>query len=170
MHQVAIPAFIRGLNVLASLLEKATAQAQETGVALDTLISARLAPDMHPLPAQIQRASDSAKLAAERLTGVKSPRFEDNESTFPELQKRIADTIAYLETVKPEQFEGSETRTVTLNFGKVSPTFQGDDYLLSFALPNFYFHVTAAYAILRNNGINIGKLDYLGPIAPPAGN
>lgn len=170
MHQAAIPAFVRGLTVLSAILEKAAAHAEAGGVAPDTLINARLAPDMHPLSSQIQRASDTSKLAAERLTGVKSPRFDDTESTFAELQKRIVDTIAYLESVEPGQFEGSETRTITLNFGEFKPTFQGDVYLLGFALPNFYFHVTTAYDILRHNGVNIGKRDYLGFIPQSTGN
>jgi len=164
MYQASVPAFVRGLTSLSALLEKAAAQAQAQGIALDTLIAARLAPDMYALAAQVQRASDASKLAVQRLTGVKSPRFEDTENSFPELQKRIADTIAYLQSVEPRQFEDSDTRTVELNFGEIKPVFQGDVYLLGFALPNFYFHVTTAYDILRHNGIKIGKLDYLGSI------
>jgi len=162
MYQASIPAFIRGLEVLDTLVDKARAFAEENKIAPDVLINARLAPDMFPFASQIQRASDTSKLAAERLTGVKSPRLEDNESTFAELRERIAKTIDYLKSVEAAQFENSEERTVNLNFGAFKPSFPGTDYLLGFALPNFYFHVTTAYDILRHNGLKIGKLDYLG--------
>jgi hypothetical protein len=109
--------------------------------------------------------SDTAKGCAARLTGSEAPGYPDEEKTFPELQQRIAKTIAYLKTFRPEQFEGADARTVTLKFPNGAMSFSGRDYLTGFVLPNFYFHITAAYAILRNNGINIGKMDYLGP--PP---
>ena len=114
---------------------------------------------MLPLSGQVQRASDASKLAAERLSGIKSPRFEDTEKTFPELEKRLRETIAFLEGIDPEAFAGSEAKTVEISAG----TFSGRDYLLHFALPNFFFHVAMAHAILRHNVVAVGKLDHLGP-------
>jgi hypothetical protein len=163
MYQASIPVFVRALNVLTALLDKAQAHAAQNGLELSTLVNARLAPDMYPLSGQIQRASDASKFAIKRLTGVDAPSFEDVETTFPELRKRIADTIAWLQSVPAAAFEGTETKTVQLSFGEFKQSFQGDAYLLSFALPNFYFHVTTAYAILRHSGAPVGKLDFLGP-------
>jgi hypothetical protein len=163
MYQISVPVFIRGLRVLSTLLEKGSAHAQAAGIDSADLVNARLAPDMFTLAGQVQRASDTAKLAIERLTGVPSPRMEDNESTFAELQERIAKTVDFLESVDASKLDGSETRTVTLSFGEFRQSFQGDAYLLTFALPNFFFHVTTAYDIFRSNGVPIGKLDYLGP-------
>ncbi|WP_313622536.1 DUF1993 domain-containing protein [Achromobacter sp.] len=163
MYQASVPVFIRGLNVLATLLEKAAAHAQATGIDPSQLVNARLAPDMYPLSGQIQRTSDASKFAAQRLTQGEAPKFADNETTLEQLQQRIANTIAYLESVTPDQIDGSEGRKVTLSFGEFKPEFQGDDYLLTFALPNFYFHVTTAYGILRQAGVPIGKMDFLGP-------
>ena len=163
MHQVSIPVFIRGLQALSGLLEKGAAHAAEAGVAPHTLIQARLAPDMLDLAGQVQRASDTSKLSGQRLSGVASPSMPDTETTFPELIKRVADTVAYLETLDEAALAGSETKIVELNFGpdkKVS--FPGDAYLLNFALPNFFFHVATAHDILRSQGVKVGKLDYLG--------
>lgn len=168
MYQASVPVFLRGLNVLAALLEKAAAHAQAAGIDPAQLVNARLAPDMYPLSGQIQRASDAAKFAAQRLSQGEAPKFPDNETTLPQLQQRIADTVAYLQSVTPEQIEGAEGRRITLSFGEFKPEFQGDDYLLTFALPNFYFHVTTAYGILRQAGVPIGKLDFLGTYPQPA--
>ncbi|AOB32666.1 hypothetical protein AKI39_20865 [Bordetella sp. H567] len=163
MYQASIPVFVRALNVLIALLDKAEAHAAQNGLELSTLVNARLAPDMYPLSGQIQRASDASKFAIKRLTGLDAPSFEDVETTFPELRKRIADTVAWLQSVPAAALEGSEGKTVQLSFGDFKPSFQGDAYLLSFALPNFYFHVTTAYDILRHSGVPVGKLDFLGP-------
>jgi hypothetical protein len=163
MHQVSVPVFVRGLNVLADLLNKAEAHVEQHGSVPDAMLSARLADDMLPLSAQVQRASDTSKLSVERLSGVAAPKFEDNETSFDQLRERIASTIAYLNSVDPAQFDGSEARTIKLNFGSFQPEFKGDNYLLQFALPNFYFHLTTAHDILRNRGVQIGKRDYLGP-------
>jgi hypothetical protein len=163
MHQVSIPVFVRGLQVLSGLLQKGAAHAAEAGVAPETLIQAKLAPDMLDLAGQVQRASDTSKLSGQRLSGVASPAMPDTETTFPELIKRVADTVAYLETLDEAALEGSEAKTVELNVGpdkKVSLT--GEAYLLTFALPNFFFHVATAHDILRSQGVKIGKLDYLG--------
>jgi len=161
VHQLTVPAFVRGLTVLDTLLTKAEAHVAETGTSLQDLFDARLAPDMLTLSAQIQRASDTSKLAVARLTGAAAPAFEDNEATFPELHTRLAKTIAWIESVDPAAFEGAETRTVELKGGG-GRSFAGADFLTQFALPNFYFHVATAHGILRNAGVPIGKRDYLG--------
>ena len=163
MYQASVPLFIRGLTVLASLLEKGAAHAAANGIDPAELINARLAPDMYPLSGQVQRASDASKFAVQRLSQVESPKFADEEATFEQLQKRIADTIAYLQSVSADKLDGADSRKVTLSFGEFKPEFQGDAYLLTFALPNFYFHITTAYGILRHAGVPIGKLDFLGP-------
>lgn len=163
MYQASEPLFIRGLTVLASLLEKGAAHAAANGIDPAELINARLAPDMYPLSGQVQRASDASKFAVQRLSQVESPKFPDEEATFEQLQKRIADTIAYLQAVPADKLDGADSRKVTLSFGEFKPEFQGDAYLLTFALPNFYFHITTAYGILRHAGVPIGKLDFLGP-------
>ncbi|WP_445656967.1 DUF1993 domain-containing protein [Achromobacter sp. NCFB-sbj8-Ac1-l] len=163
MYQASVPVFIRGLTVLAALLEKGAAHAAASGIDPAELVNARLAPDMYPLSGQVQRASDASKFAVQRLSQVESPKFPDEEATFEQLQKRVADTIAYLQSVPADKLDGAEGRKVTLSFGDFKPEFQGDAYLLTFALPNFYFHVTTAYDILRHAGVAIGKLDFLGP-------
>ena len=165
MHQVSVPGFVRGLTVLAELLKKAEQYVEQRGSVPDAMISARLADDMLPLSAQVQRASDTSKMSVQRLSGVPAPKFEDNETSFDQLQERIANTIAYLNSVGAAHFDGSEARAITLNFGSASREFKGDEYLLTFALPNFYFHVVTAHGILRNQGVPVGKLDYLGPFA-----
>jgi hypothetical protein len=165
MYQVSVPAFLRGLKVLSDLLKKAEQHAEQHGSVPDAMISARLADDMLPLSAQVQRASDTSKLSVERLSRVPAPKFEDNETSFDQLQERIANTIAYIESVADTEFAGSEVRTIKLNFGSFQPEFSGADYLLTFALPNFYFHIVTAHDILRNQGVTVGKRDYLGPFA-----
>ena len=162
MYQATIPVFARGLRVVSSLLEKAQAHVEQDGIVPDILLSAQLAPDMLNLTAQVQRVSDTAKLSVQRLSTIAAPKFEDNETSFEQLQQRIADTLAYVEGVSAGQMAGSAQREVVLNWIDGGKTFAGDDYLLSFALPNFYFHVSMVHAILRNNGVTIGKLDYLG--------
>ncbi|MBD9373118.1 DUF1993 domain-containing protein [Rhizobium sp. ARZ01] len=163
MHRLSVPVFVRGLTVLSTLLDKAQAYAGENKIAPEVLINARLAPDMLPFSAQIQRVSDTAKNALGRLTGTDAPSFPDTETTFAELKARIDNTIAYLNSIREADMKGSETREVVLNVGKLKVTFSGENYLLEFALPNFFFHVTTAYDILRHNGLEIGKGDYLGP-------
>ena len=162
MYQATIPVFARGLRVVSSLLEKAQAHVEQDGIVPDILLSAQLAPDMLNLTAQVQRVSDTAKLSVQRLSTIAAPKFEDNETSFEQLQRRIADTLAYVEGVSAGQMAGSAQREVVLNWIDGGKTFAGDDYLLGFALPNFYFHVSMVHAILRNNGVTIGKLDYLG--------
>jgi len=163
MYQATVPVFIRGLRVVSTLLEKAQSHVEQGGIVPEIVLSAQLAPDMLDLTAQVQRVSDTSKLSIERLSGVAAPRFEDNEVSFDQLQERIANTIAYIGSINAGQMAGSAQREVVLNWTDAGKTFAGDDYLLSFALPNFYFHVTMVHAILRNNGVDIGKLDFLGP-------
>lgn len=162
MYAVSVPVLIRGLGNLSALLEKGLASAEARNIDPAVLVSARLAPDMHPLSRQVQIASDSAKGAASRLAGVDNPSWPDTETTFPELQARVKQTIDYLQTFKPEQFEGAEIKTVTLPSPGGDMKFTGQEFLFGFVLPNFFFHVTTAHAILRHNGVPIGKGDYLG--------
>jgi hypothetical protein len=162
MYRATVPIFIQGLDVLASLLQKAAAHAQEKALLESELIGARLFEDMAPLSAQIQRASDTAKKSAERLSGVAAPSFADDETSFAQLQARIANTRAYLASIDSATFDGSEARTVPMKFGSMSKDFLGEEYLFTFGIPNFYFHVTTAYDILRHRGVQIGKLDFLG--------
>lgn len=163
LHEISVPAFVRGLNVLSSLLDKADAHAQAQGFDVTELINARLAPDMYSVVGQVQGASDAAKFGAARVAGVTPPSFPDNETTFDELKVRIANTVSFLESLEPAQFEGGADREVQLKTPSKTWTFTGRDYLRAFALPNFYFHVTTAYDILRHKGVAIGKMDYLGP-------
>ena len=163
MYEASIPVLLRGLQTISTVIEKGFAHATETGDDPSSLVGARLASDMMPLSGQVQRASDTAKLTAERLTGIPSPKFPDEETTFEQLQDRIARTAAFLNTLTAEQFEGSETREIAIKLGGTSRAFTGQSYLLTFALPNFFFHVTTAYDILRQGGVPIGKRDYLGP-------
>lgn len=164
MYDASVTVFMHSLKQLSHLLDKGAAHAEAAGIDAATLVQAKLAEDMRPLSFQIQSASDASKLAVVRLSGVAAPSFADTESTFDELRARIANTRAYLETVPREAFEGSEARTVTMKTGAGEVEFTGQSYLLHFALPNFFFHVTTAYDILRHNGVPIGKRDYLGRV------
>ncbi len=162
MYQVLVPPFIRMLNNLAAVLDKGAAHAEAKKIDPSVLINARLYPDMLPLARQVQIAGDTAKGAGARLAGLEPPKYEDTETTFADLKGRIQKTISYLNTFKPEQIDGSEDRTVTLQVRGNPVTFQGMPYLLNQAIPNFYFHVTTAYDILRHSGVELGKADFLG--------
>lgn len=164
MYQASIPALVHALKNLDRILAKAAAHAEAKKIDPAVLVSARLYPDMFALARQIQIASDTAKGCGARLSGQEPPKYEDTETSLPELSARIQKTIAYLESIKPEQINGSEERTIVLKMRDVTVTFPGQQYLLRFVLPNFYFHVTTAYAILRHNGVEVGKKDYLGKI------
>lgn len=164
MYQASVPVLARGLENLAAILAKAAAHAEAKKIDPAIFLNARLAPDMFPLSRQIQIASDAAKACVARLAGIEVPGYPDTESTFPELQARIAKTIAFVKSATAAQIDGSEARTVTLKMRGEEVTFRGQDYLLNLALPNFYFHVTTAYDILRHNGVDLGKSDYLGRI------
>jgi hypothetical protein len=161
MYQASSPVFVRMLKNLSVILKKAEADAEERKIDPAVFANARLAPDMRPLTGQIQMATDSAKGCAARLAGIEIPSFPDVETTFPELQDRIARTIAFVESVPAGEIDGSEGREVLLKFPNGEMAFNGQDYLTNFAVPNFFFHVTTAYAILRHNGVQIGKMDYM---------
>ncbi|MDF5723527.1 MAG: DUF1993 domain-containing protein [Rhizonema sp. PD37] len=162
MYQASVPVFIRMLNNLVAILEKGAAHAETKKIDPTVLVNTRLAPDMFPLSKQVQIASDIAKRGAARLAEVEAPDFEDNETTLSELIQRIQKTVSYIETIKPEQIDGSEEKTVTLQVGDNTLSFQGMPFLLYFVLPNVFFHVTTAYDILRHCGVELGKRDFLG--------
>ena len=164
LYETSIPMFVHTLKSLRAILEKAVAHAESKKFDPSVLANSRLFPDMLPLINQIQIASDAAKGAAARLTGTEPPKFEDNEKTFPELIARIDKTVDYLQTFKPEQFEGAAERMVTIKTRNNSYTFPRLLFLRHWAIPNFFFHVTTAYNILRHNGVEIGKADYLGRV------
>lgn len=164
VYALTIPAFLRGFNNLSAQLEKAETYAAENGIPLEELFGARLAADMLPLSGQIQRASDTAKGVLSRLSDLDVPKFPDNEAIFADLKDRIAKTVALLESVKPGDLEGAASRMVNLSAGKMSIDLEGGTYVIQFALPNFYFHITAAYAILRNRGVPVGKMDFIGKL------
>jgi hypothetical protein len=162
MYSASVPIFSRMLGNLRGLLEKGAAYADGKKFDPTVLVNGRLAPDMYPLSRQIQIATDTAKGCAARLAGVEPPKYEDQEATLPELIARVDKTLAYLREFGPQQIDGSEERNIVLQFPNNRFEFKGQDYLLHFVLPNFYFHVTTAYAILRHNGVDIGKFDFLG--------
>lgn len=162
MYSASIPALKRGLDSLATILDKAENHATTRKIDPAVLLGARLYPDMFPLIKQVQIATDNAKGCAARLAGREVPRYKDTETSFTELIERIARTIAFLDTVGPEQIDGSENRDVSLQAGGQTYEFKGLAYLTGWVLPNFYFHVATAYAILRHNGVEIAKKDFLG--------
>ncbi|HEV2594838.1 MAG TPA: DUF1993 domain-containing protein [Sphingomicrobium sp.] len=158
-----MPVFVSSLTNMRDWLDKAAEEKGETA-----LLEARLAPDMRPLPAQYQMASDSAKNALARLSGTPAPAMPDTEKSFAELKNRCDQTIAYLKSFDAHSLEGSEEREVRITFPNgMGYRFPGGEYLAGFALPNFFFHVTAAYAILRNAGVSLGKPDFLQHLGPP---
>lgn len=162
MYSCSVPVCKAMLSNLSHLLDKAVASAEARKFDPAVLISSRLAPDMFPLVRQVLIACDSAKNGIARLSGVEAPRFDDKESTFDELKARITKTVAYLDSVRPEQIDGTEAKDVTFPTGRdTTRTMKGEDYLRQWMLPNLYFHITTAYAILRHNGVDIGKGDYL---------
>jgi hypothetical protein len=162
IYQASVPVFVRMLDNLSKILDLAVQYAEEKKIDPSVLINARLAPDMYPLSRQVQIATDMAKGCAARLAGLEVPVYEDNETTFPELQERIAKTLAFIQSVSADQIDGSEERHITLKLRSREVSFTVQPYLLHFVLPNFYFHVTTAYAILRHNGLAIGKMDFIG--------
>ncbi|WP_431687739.1 DUF1993 domain-containing protein [Hahella sp. NBU794] len=162
MYQTSVPIFIRMLGNLNQILEKAAAHAEKKGFNPQNLVNYRLYPDMLPLSSQIQIATDTVKGCVARLSDQQPPVFEDNETTLAELSARVTKTIDYVKTFTPEQIDNTEEKTIQLKLGSYTPTFTGQRYLLHFVLPNLYFHITTAYAILRHNGVDIGKADYLG--------
>jgi hypothetical protein len=163
MYQASVPAFIRALNNLAAILEKGAAHAQARKIEEAVLLTSRLYPDMFPLARQVQLATDTARSGAARLAGVEFPAYEDKEATFQELLLRVRKTIAFLETLKPAQIDGGEDKTISWQSRSSTKSMQGLPYLMNHLLPNIHFHVTTAYGILRHNGVEIGKKDFLGP-------
>ncbi len=161
--ELAITQLSKMLRNLEGWLGKAEAHAEERGFEVDVLVGTRLAPDQFALARQIQASCDTAKFAAARLSGGEAPSHPDEETTVAELRARIHATLAYLETVTPESLEGSGDRDIQLPFAK-GKACKGSDYLVEFVLPNFYFHATTAYAILRHSGVPVGKLDYIGGV------
>lgn len=162
MYDLSVPVFTRGLGQLAHLLDKGLAHAQAANIDPATLVEARLAPDMFPLARQVQSASDASKLAVARIAGITAPAFADTETTFEELQARIARTLDFFKTVDRSQLDGAEGRPVVVKARGNEMHFTAERYLLQFALPNFFFHLTTAYGVLRHSGVPVGKLDYLG--------
>ncbi len=162
MYQASIPPMIRFMGNLVTILEKGAAHAEARKIDPSVLINSRLYPDMLPLSRQVQIVSDVARRGAARLAGLEAPKIEDNETTFPELVNRLNQTITYLQSLTPAQIDGTEEKSIELPMGGETMTFAGLPYLLYFVQPNVYFHVTTAYDILRHNGVEIGKLDFLG--------
>jgi len=162
MYAASVPRFVHMLNNLSVLLDKAQAHIDSKKLDPAALTTARLFPDMFHLARQVQVACDLAKGAAARLGGVEVPKHEDTELTIPELKARIAKTIAFIESVPQAAIDASADRDITLKLGKQDYTFKGVQYLLNYAQPNFYFHVTTAYNILRHNGVELVKRDFNG--------
>lgn len=164
MYSVSVPVFRKMLGNLSAILTKAEAHASAHKIDPTVLLQARLFPDMFPLTKQVQIACDFAKGAAARLAGTEVPKYDDTEATFEALRARISKTLAFVDTFKPAQIDGSEARTVSLTLGGQAYQFSGLDYLNHMVFPNFYFHVTTAYDILRHNGVEIGKADFVGSL------
>jgi uncharacterized protein len=163
MFQASVPPFIRALTNLAVILDKGLAYAQSRKIDEAVLLNSRLFPDMFPLVRQVQIATDTARSGAGRLAGVDFPAYEDKETTFAELAVRIQNTVKYLETLQPAQIDGCEDRTISWQSRSTTRSMQGQPYLFNHLLPNVHFHVTTAYNILRHNGVEVGKKDFLGP-------
>jgi len=162
MYKASVPVFVKGLTNLKALLEKAAAHAQAKKIDETVFAGARLFPDMLPLTGQIQIATDFARGTTARLAGVEMPKWEDNEKTLAELIARVDKTLEYVKPFTAAQIDGTEGKEITRTLRGQPRTFTGLNYLLQFALPNFYFHSTTAYALLRHNGVEIGKMDFLG--------
>lgn len=161
IYHASVPVFVQGLDTLAHILRKGEDYARANSIEPASFVDARLAPDMLTLAGQVQRASDTSKLSIERLSGVPAPKMEDNEKSFDELQARIQKTRAYLNGISEAQLAGAETKRIEIKLRDFNPVFTGTSYLLGFGLPNFFFHVTTAYDILRHRGVPLSKRDYL---------
>jgi hypothetical protein len=164
LYDVSIPVFVRGLTNLSILIDKAAAHAEAKKFEPAVLAQARLYPDMFPLIRQVQITCDTAKGAAARLAGIDIPKHEDTETTLAQLKQRIAKTLDFIQSVKASQLEGAESRSIEIQTPNRTFSFTGLSYLNQFVLPNFYFHDSISYAILRHNGVEVGKSDYLGAI------
>jgi uncharacterized protein len=164
LYEASIPTFLHTLNSLKAILEKAVAHAEGRKFDPNVFASMRLYPDMLPLNRQVQIASDAAKGAAARLSGTEPPKFEDNETTMADLLMRVTKTIDYLQSFKAEQFAGADSRVISVKTPKQTFNFTPADYVRHWATPNFFFHVSMAYALLRHGGVEIGKADFLGTV------
>ena len=162
MYAASVPVFKQLLSSMSANLDKAAAHVTEKKIDPNALLQARLFPDMFPLLRQVLIAADFAKGACARLAGADVPKYEDTEQSFADLHARIAKTLAFIDTLTAEQINGSEAREITTSAGPNSKTFNGQTYLVHYALPQFFFHATTAYAILRHNGIEVGKRDFIG--------
>jgi uncharacterized protein len=164
MHSASVPVFVRMLTNLGQWLDKAEAHAAAKKFETGVFLASRLAPDMLPFTSQIQIACDGAKLAVARLSGVDAPKFEDNETSFAELRERVRKTLDFVQSVPASKIEGTEDKDVTIPRRAGPLTLKGEVYLKHFVLPNFYFHMTTTYALLRHNGVELGKNDFLGAL------
>jgi hypothetical protein len=164
MSKASLPVFETVLNALAGHLDKAEAFAAAKKIDVAVLLNARLAPDMFAFTRQVQVACDQAKNGMARIADIEPPKFEDTETTIAQLKERIAKTVAFLKTLDAKAIDAAADREIVFPLGPAKAQMQGDDYLSHFVLPNFYFHATAAYAILRHNGVDVGKRDFLGAI------
>jgi len=168
MHTASVPIFVRMLGNLSTWLDKADAHAKEKKFEPGVYLAARLAPDMLPFTAQIQIACDAAKFCVARLAGVEAPPFPDDEKTIDDLRQRVRKTIDYLQSIPAAQIDGSDARAISVPRRAGAITMTGESYLKTFALPNFFFHVTTTYALLRHNGVELGKADFLGALPQAA--
>jgi uncharacterized protein len=165
LYQASVPVYIHMLESLSAILDKAAAYAEAKKIEPSVLIQSRLAPDMRPFSFQIKMASFAAWNGVARVAGLEEIGFEEDDTTFPQLKARLDKTLAFLKSVKPEQVDGKEERTVQIKMGgNVDTAFKGQAYLLHFAQLNFFFHVTTAYALLRHNGLDLGKRDFIGKL------
>ena len=162
MYQASVPQLRKMLVNLTAILTKAEEHVAAKGIDGKVLVEARLFPDMFPLAKQVQIACDQVKFGLARLASVEAPKFDDTESTLTQLKERIAKTIAFMDGIKPEQIDGTEAKEIKFSIKEWNFEFVGQQYVLAWLIPNFYFHVTTAYNILRHNGIELGKADYLG--------
>jgi hypothetical protein len=162
MYSASVPVFKQILNSLSAIIDKAEAHAIEKKIEPAALLQARLYPDMFPFARQIQVAADFAKGASARLAGADVPKYEDTEQTFAELRERIAKTLAFIDSLPQDGIEASAQRDITTGNGANARQFKGQVYLVHYALPHFYFHATTAYNILRHNGVEVGKKDFIG--------
>ena len=162
MYQASVPRFANILGNLSNILDKTQAHIEAKKIADASLTGFRLFPDMLPMTTQVQIACDAAKGVVARLAGVAIPAFEDNEATLADLKARVAKTIAFIQTITPAQIDGTEDKDIVIKRGEKETQYKGMQFLLGHAIPNFYFHVTTTYNILRHNGVEIGKRDFLG--------
>jgi hypothetical protein len=164
MYQASVPSFVQMLNNLSAILDKAEAYAKNRKIDPEVLLNYRLAPDMLPFVRQVQIAADLAKGAVARLAAVEVPIHDDTEKTFADLKARLAKTLTFVQSFKPSDIDGSEDRDIRLTLGEHTMSFKGQPYLVHFTMPNFYFHCTTAYDILRHCGVELGKRDFIGTI------